>query len=85
VKLADVEPAPTETVCGTVSGPALLERFTVAPPAGAAFDNVTEQAEVPPGPRLAGVHETCVTTVAATREMDVLAELPLYDAVIVAD
>jgi hypothetical protein len=56
---------------------ALLERLTVTPPAGAAFDKVTEQAEVPPGFRLVGEHDTCVTTRAATREIDVLAELPL--------
>jgi hypothetical protein len=77
VKLADVEPAATETVWGTVSGAALLERLTVAPPAGAAFDKITEQAEVPPEFRLVGEHDTCVTTVFAINEIDTLAELPL--------
>ena len=77
--------AGTETDAGTVRGAALLERFTVAPPAGAAFDNVTVQETVPAGFRLAGEQETRVTMVLATREMEAFAELPLYDAVTAAD
>jgi len=38
LKLADVEPAGVDTVAGTVSAGALLERLIVAPLVGAAFD-----------------------------------------------
>ena len=77
VKFADVEFAGTDTDPGTVKGAALLERVTVAPPAGAAFDNVTVQELVPLGLRLVGEQETELTTVFATREMVTLAEVPL--------
>jgi len=76
VKFADVEFAGTDTDAGTVRAAALLERVTVAPPAGAAFDNVTVQELAPLGFKLAGEQETELTTVLATREMEVLA-LPL--------
>ena len=85
VKLAEVEPEATVTVAGTVNGAALLESVITAPPAGAAFDSVTEQAEVSPGFWLVGEQETWLTTVFAIREIDVFAELPLYEAVTVAD
>jgi len=77
VKLADVEFAGTDTDAGTVSAAALLERVTVAPPAGAAFDNVTVQELAPPGFRLVEVQETELTMILATREMEAFAEVPL--------
>ena len=58
VKPADADPAATDTVAGTVNAVALLESVMVAPPLGAVFDNVTEQAAVPPGFRLVGEQET---------------------------
>ena len=62
---------------GTVNTAALLERLMVAPPAGAAFDSVTEQIAVPPDVRLVGEQETRVTLELATREIEALAEPPL--------
>jgi hypothetical protein len=48
VKLAEVEPPGTRTDAGTVNSELLLEMATVAPPAGAAWVNVTAHAvEVP--------------------------------------
>jgi hypothetical protein len=77
VKLADVAPAATETVAGTVNAAALPDRLMVAPPVGAPFDNVTEQAAVPPPDRLAGEQETSVTVVWVVRAIETEAELPL--------
>jgi hypothetical protein len=61
VKLAEVEPKETETVAGTLKAAALLDRLTVAPPVGAAFDRLTEQTEVPAEIRLEGEQDTAVT------------------------
>ena len=75
--MAEVEPAGTDTVAGTVSTAALLERLMVAPPVRAAFDKVTEHAEMPDAVRVAGEHEAAETVGVATREIEVLAELAL--------
>jgi hypothetical protein len=77
LKLADVEPAGADTVAGTVSAGALLERLIVAPPVGAAFDRVTEQTEVAPESRLVGEQETELIVGLTTKEIDELLELPL--------
>jgi hypothetical protein len=77
VKLADVEPAGTWTAGGTVTPAGLLDRLMVAPPVGAAFDNVAEQAAVPPGDRLAGEQETKLTIVLVARAIETEAEPPL--------
>ena len=77
VKLAEVEPAATVTVAETVNAAALLDRLTVAPPVRAAFDNVTEQVDVPAEVKLVGEQETALTVGLATKEIEVLAELPL--------
>lgn len=70
VKLAEVAPDPTLTEAGTVNAVTLLESVTVMPPAPAGCDSVTEHADVPPELRLAGVHDTRLTTVVTTSEMD---------------
>jgi hypothetical protein len=44
VNVAVAEPAATVAATGTVSAAALLDRLTLAPPAGAAWFNVTVQA-----------------------------------------
>jgi hypothetical protein len=77
VKLAEVDPKDTVTVAGTVSAAASLDRLTVAPPVRAAFDRVTEQADVPAEVRVDGEQETPVSVGLATNETEVLAELPL--------
>ena len=75
--MPEVDPAGTETVAGTVTPAALLERPTVAPPAGAALDNITEQLAAAPGAKTAGEQETDVTSVLAFRAKDAVTELPL--------
>jgi hypothetical protein len=65
VKLADVEPGSTDTVCGTVSGPALLERLTVVALATCWF-KLTVQFELVPLVRDVGLHETLLTPTAET-------------------
>ncbi len=77
VKFADVAPDATVTDAGTVSAAALLERDTAIPPEPAACDSVTVQADVPPEPRLAGVHDTRLTAAGATSRIDAVCELPL--------
>ncbi len=47
VKEALLSPAPTPTLPGTVMLALLLDKVTVAPPAGAAAVSVTVQLEVP--------------------------------------
>jgi hypothetical protein len=53
VKVAVVFPAPTVTAAGTVNAAVLLDSVTVAPPV---FDTVTVHVELPPDPKLAGLH-----------------------------
>jgi hypothetical protein len=54
VNEALLSPAPTPTLPGTVMLPLLLDRVTVAPPAGAAAVSVTVQLEVPGAFTVAG-------------------------------
>ena len=75
--MTDVEPAGTDTVAGTVSLAALLERLIVAPPVGAALDNVTEHVAASPWFKLTGEHETRLTIVLAMSAMEAEAELEL--------
>jgi hypothetical protein len=49
-----LNPAPTPTLPGTVMLPLLLDKVTVAPPAGAAAVSVTVQLEVPGAFTVAG-------------------------------
>ncbi len=77
VKFADVAPDATVTEAGTVSAAALLESVTVIPPVPAACDSVTVHEDVPPEFRLVGLHDTRLTTVAGTNEMDAVWELVL--------
>ena len=62
---------------GTVSAGLLLDSVTVAPPAGAAFVNVTVQVLEAFGPKLVGLHASTDTNTGATRFTVALAELPL--------
>jgi hypothetical protein len=77
-------PGATNTLPGTVNPTALLDSVTVAPPAPEAFDKLTVQLDAAPGPRLVGAHDTALTRVGATREIDAVCELPLSVAVITA-
>ena len=81
VNVAVVLPAPTVTEAGTVNAPALLDSVTVAPPV---FDTVTVQVELPPDPRLMGLHVNPLTTVAVASVMVAVAVLPYSVAVMVA-
>ena len=60
--VALVEPAATLTEAGRLKALAGdAERLTVAPPAGAAWDRVTEQTALAPGERDCGEHWTAVS------------------------
>jgi hypothetical protein len=85
LKFAVVAFAATDTEAGTVSTPdALFVRPTVAPPAGAAFDNVTVQEESPFELRLVGVHCSDVTVAAVCSVIEADAVPPFAEAVTVA-
>ena len=81
VNVAVVIDAPTVTEPGTVSAAALLDKLTVAPPV---FDTVTVHVELPPDPRLLGLHVSPLTTVAVASVMVVVRELVPIVAVTVA-
>jgi hypothetical protein len=84
VNVAEVEPAATVTEAGVVSKELSSESATKVPPAGAALISVTVQELVRPEARLVGLQASEETKTGPTRVMVVLAELPLYVAVIVA-
>jgi hypothetical protein len=84
VNVLVVDPAATVTEAGTVSNPLLLDRVTVAPPAGAAEDNVAVHEEVPPLPKLVTVQPSELSTTGAVSESVDVFEVLLYVAVIVA-
>jgi len=69
VKPAEVAPEGTVTDSGTLSAPTLLFSETTAPPAPAALDKVTVQADVPAGDKLVGAQLSPLTTVGAASEM----------------
>ncbi len=77
VKLDHVAPDATFTEAGTVSAAALLESDTVIPPEPAACDSVTVHEDVLPELKLVGLHDSNVTTVGATIEIDAVCELLL--------
>ena len=65
----------------SVSAPALLDRVTTAPPV---FDTVTVHVELPPDPKLVGLHVSPLTTVAVASAMVAVAVPPFNVAVTVA-
>ena len=85
LKFAVVAFAATKTEAGTVNAPAaLLVNPTLAPPAGAAFDNVTVQEELPFELKALGVHCSVVTVAAVSSAMLAEAVPPFIEAVSVA-
>jgi hypothetical protein len=87
VKLAEVAPAATVAEAGTAKAALLLESVTLAPPEAAAWDRVTVQLEVPPEVTEVGEHCKAegVTVAVGVIVSDAAAEVPLSDAVTVAD
>ena len=78
---AVVFPDPTVTAAGTVNEAALLDSVTTAPPV---FDTVTVHVELPPDPRLVGLHVSPLTTVAVASEIEAVAVPPFSVAVMIA-
>jgi hypothetical protein len=81
VNVAVVLPDPTVTDAGTVNEAALLDSVTTAPPV---FDTVTVQVELPPDPRLAGVHIKPPSVTGVISEIAVACLLPFSVAVRIA-
>jgi hypothetical protein len=81
VKLAVVDPAPTNSDPGTVSTAVLLDSVTVPPPV---FVSVTVHVLVPPAPSVEGVHDTALTVTGLAREIDAVRVPPFKAAVKVA-
>jgi hypothetical protein len=81
VNVAVVLPDPTVTEAGTANAATLLDRLTVAPPV---FDTVTVHVELPPDPRLAGVHVSPLTAGAVASAIVAVAIPPFNVAVRVA-
>jgi hypothetical protein len=84
LKVAAVAAAATVTDAGTVSVGLVLERVTVAPPAGAAVLRVTVQVLDALGPRLVGAQASAETVTGATRLIEEVRKTPLREAVKVA-
>jgi hypothetical protein len=83
-KDAVVDPPVTVTLGGTLNAAnPLVLRLTIAPDAGAPFENVTVQLLVVFAPSVAGLHCSDESTVAAARVKLTFCELPLYVAVTV--
>jgi hypothetical protein len=81
VKVAVADPAATATDSGTVSAAVLLDSVTVPP---LVLDSVTVHVLDPPVPRVAGVHDSELTTTAAVSEIDATRVLPFNAAISVA-
>jgi len=81
VKAAVMLPDPTVAVPGTVSTAALLDSVTVAP---LGLDTVTMHVELPPDPRVAGLHVRPLRTVAVASVIVAVCVLPFSVAVMVA-
>jgi len=81
VNVAVVLLAPTATVDGTLNPATLLDSVTVAPPM---LDTVAVQVEVPPDPRLVGVHVNPISVTGGASEIVAVAVLPFSVAVTVA-
>ena len=80
--VAVVLPEPTVTDAGTVKAAVLRDRLTVAPPV---FDTVTVHVELPPEPRLAGMHAKPLRVAGATKEIVAACVVPLSVAIRVAN
>src|SRR5262249_55208757 len=81
-RLPDDAHAATVTDAVTVNAELFEETATADPPAGAAFDKVTVQFEVPPDTTELGEHCNAETVAGVDVTVtDVLAELPFSDAV----
>jgi len=76
-KLAEVAPAATVTEAGIVKAAALLDSVTAIPPEPAGCEIVTVQVDVPRELRLVGLHDSKLTKVGTTSEIDAVCELPL--------
>jgi hypothetical protein len=75
---AAVDPAVTVTFPGTFNDDSpLVLSATTAPPAGAAFDNVTVQLLVALGPNVVGLHWRDETTTAAASVRFTFCDVPL--------
>ena len=81
VNVAVVLPDPTVTDACTVNEAALLDSVTTAPPV---FDTVTVHVELPPDPKLVGLHVSPLTTIDVASEIEVVCALPFSVAVMVA-
>jgi len=77
VKLAEFDPCATITSAGTVNAASLLDSVTATPPEPAACDRTTEQTDVSPEVRVAGLHESWLAGGAATSDTGAVSELPL--------
>lgn len=85
VKVAVDAPAATVTDAGTVSKAWLLDSETTEPPATDAPDRVTVQVDDVADASVAGLQLRDPTTFWGTRDTTVLVELPVIEAVSVAD
>jgi len=83
-KDADVLPAGTVTVVGTVSPVLLLETATVLPPVGATWLRVTVHVDAAPELTLVGLQARAETSVGANRFRVVVCTVPFKVAVIMA-
>jgi hypothetical protein len=83
VKVAEVAPAGTVTVAGTVAAELLDERFTTEPPVGAAFESVTVPVVLLPPTITFGLIER-PERIVGCRARVAESERPGTDAVIVA-
>lgn len=77
VNVADVAPAATVAVAGTVTTVLLLERVTAAPPVGAAWDREIVQVVEEFADREEGAHESDDRETGATNAIAYVEELPL--------
>ena len=77
LKVAEADDAATVTEAATVSAALLLDSEMLAPPAGAAFDNVTVQLLLAFDPKLLGEQATEDNSTGATRLIPAVLVLPL--------
>jgi hypothetical protein len=81
VKFADCAPAATATLAGTITAATLLDKVTLAPPAGAAAGRSTEHALCKPPVSEAGVQLTDKEDAEGKTTRDVDSEEPASEAV----
>jgi hypothetical protein len=77
LKVVVTDPAATVAAAGTVSAAALLDKLTLAPPAGAACVSVTVHVLEELCPRLVGLQLTDETCTATAKLMLAVAEVLL--------